>query len=300
MSSDVFPNTPHLAPPQADYVVALVDVLNQRNILTQWGAACAQGDPQWTACASAKAVEQILWVREHLIDYLTTFRNSQLPERYLDGLADEERRKYLEWTEAELSVQYFSDTCILYAPARFLNNVPALKEVFGAIIGIGSLYPLLLSKGIVIRGAVEIGPATILYESEIYGPCLAEAYQLEQEEADYPRVVVGPRVVQLIERTLQLKGSAPEEKIALRTASAIRDAIVIDDDGRHAIHYLGSRFSQAADNPHLVKGIQYVHKAYNWVCTEHERWRQARNTLLARRYARLRRYFDHFIKDWPS
>ena len=52
-----------------------------------------------------------------------------------------------------------------------------------------------VAVGVPIRGGVEVGLGVEMFEHEYYGRVLVDAYLIESTAADYPRVLVGPRLL---------------------------------------------------------------------------------------------------------
>ncbi len=84
----------------------------------------------------------------------------------------------------------FSDCVVCSAKILARNNF--MPAAFIALYA-GALALHLLSKGILVRGAITVGE---LYHSDnvVFGPALIEAYELESKLAHYPRIIVPDKV----------------------------------------------------------------------------------------------------------
>jgi hypothetical protein len=87
----------------------------------------------------------------------------------------------------------------------------------------------LSAKGILIRGGISCGNIHI-GEQEVFGPAFIDAYTLESKHANYPRIILHPK---LVEKYAVIKNSGygvyAEDDLKLTR---------IDSDGFHYIDYL--------------------------------------------------------------
>lgn len=58
-----------------------------------------------------------------------------------------------------------------------------------------------LAAGVPIRGSLDLNTAIVTSENDIYGSAALEAYRLECEVAQYPRIAVGANVVDFLRAT---------------------------------------------------------------------------------------------------
>ncbi|MFJ1269232.1 hypothetical protein ACD661_11760 [Legionella lytica] len=86
----------------------------------------------------------------------------------------------------EVQLTAFSDSLVMSMPTadliRIFSNLPKLITAF-------------LERGILIRGGIYIGK---LYHQDnvIFGPALNKAYQIESEEAIFPRILIADEVIE--------------------------------------------------------------------------------------------------------
>jgi hypothetical protein len=90
--------------------------------------------------------------------------------------------------EALYSYSAISDTIILTCSSR--------REVLGFLGALKLVFVAFLKEGLLIRGAATYG-AHFKSSHVTYSHAIARAYQLEQESAIYPRIVVDPNVVEM-------------------------------------------------------------------------------------------------------
>ena len=57
---------------------------------------------------------------------------------------------------------------------------------------------LLLDEGILLRGGITVGDVALSY-GQLFGPAVIRGYELENQVARFPRIVVGTEVLQGVE-----------------------------------------------------------------------------------------------------
>lgn len=116
-------------------------------------------------------------------------------------------------------------------PSTDGEKAAALTDVQALLGASASAWLAALADGFAIRGGVEIGPATPLGESEVYGTALAEAYYIEAKIAQAPRIVIGQRLERFLRNASQLqKHPDPDVAAAAERAGNCR-ALLREDHG---------------------------------------------------------------------
>jgi hypothetical protein len=90
-----------------------------------------------------------------------------------------------------VDVTHFSDCVLLSCPVDFAQNFTAEVQF---------LCRDLLLQGHCTRGAIVVGPHHH-NQSSVFGPAFIEAYKLERDVAKYPRIIVTPGALPLINPT---------------------------------------------------------------------------------------------------
>lgn len=278
------------------YVAGLVDVLSQRDDLMAW-ARIKTGEDADPAFLSAlqNSVGKILNVRQAVRSLVVGYGKPTEAAAQLSQIPPELREQFERFRVSKMGAQFFSDTSVAYAPLQTYEGVPLLKDVWGIVAGLGYLMLMCLSSKIAIRGAIEVGAGTNAFSGELYGPCLAVVHQLESEVAQYPRIVIGRSLHGLLRQLANNTTAVGLGQITADLARDLLDLVLMDDDGELIVDFLNPFFAEHA--PASPPDVEYTHarlveRAYEWVRSEHDRFRKSGNTKLAARYARPRRYFD--------
>ncbi|MNT21758.1 hypothetical protein D3C72_1571060 [compost metagenome] len=95
----------------------------------------------------------------------------------------------------------------------------------------------MVNRGVLVRGGMTIGKAYVGYSGRgpVFGPAVAHAYEIETNEAVYPRIVVDDRLIDELRTDPRLwrEGHNFEDEMA-----AIDELLAIGDDGTRFIDYL--------------------------------------------------------------
>ena len=136
---------------------------------------------------------------------------------------------------------------------------------------------------------MDISWGVELYPGEIYGAAVANAYELESEIAQYPRIVVGERVVEYLKTHSLNPESDIYSEFNRSLAEICLGMIAIDFDGNYILDYLGTGFKESITK---TKHDQLYKLALQFVNEQLEYWRKMNNTKLSMRYNHLSAYFQ--------
>lgn len=94
----------------------------------------------------------------------------------------------------------FSDLSVIVTPLEQAGpNTPPASQLFHQLMHlVYAQLTLIIDEGILIRGAVTIGEVVKSWR-QVFGPALIEAYRLENEEAVHPRIIVDPKIFEVLE-----------------------------------------------------------------------------------------------------
>ncbi len=274
------------------YVVGLIDLLNQGKQLDEWSSH-PHTPAEETAFKGAlkRTVGQVHMIREAFKGFVEGYSRRE-PETHAVGAAftDEQNAAYQRLTDVQLGRQNFSDTVVLYSPLALPGGGTTVLGLHGMLLGSAGVLLLGLAEAMPLRGGIEVGMAIDFFPNEIYGPVLRRAYLLEETVAQYPRVVVGPEAI----RYLQTCIAAPPGDVATewnRTMAAESLLLVApDQDGAYIVDFLSDRVRELyPDKPTYSERVM---KGHAFAKREHERFMEEGDHKLALRYARLRQYYE--------
>lgn len=107
------------------------------------------------------------------------------PEQHAASL----KRSQNSWP---LDVTHFSDSFVISTPASNVGSTRLhLQLVRALVVGF-------LRKGITVRGGMTAGRVIHEQGGALFGPAMNRAYRLESEQADWPRVLVDPEAMSVI------------------------------------------------------------------------------------------------------
>lgn len=150
-------------------------------------------------------VGQIVWILQHM-KRQAEMGNYLLPER-------------------KQKIQNFSDLIVRAMPLTPAENLT--QQVTLECWMLASIQSeLILEQGILLRGSVSVNQL-YMHENLVFGPALVRAYHLESEIAMYPRIVIDPVIMQIMNDDI-----APLDWYLIR-----------GDDGAYFIDYLAVAYS---------------------------------------------------------
>ena len=275
----------------ANYAVCFIDLLGQRVALRGQGLLAESKTEQdheqllRTLRASVGSISALQRHAEDLIDASTPRADSPLRAK----LPQEQQSAWDELQKLKLTTQRWSDGLMLFSSLGdksvkcHMNSVYRLFVLAAALcfIGLASKRPL--------RGAIEVAWGVELNPGELHGAAVSCAYELESEFADYPRIVVGPNMLQYIKLQSKNPGTEHHDQVGKALAEFCLDLIVQDADGHWMLHYLGDTYANAITGSHHD---DLYRKAKAYLLAQLEQHRNSKCTKLAFRYIHLANYFD--------
>lgn len=127
-------------------------------------------------------------------------------------------------TNSTYKVSQFSDSLVI----SYSILEPA--SVFWTLMSLLYLHIDAINHGLVIRGAITFGKL-VHDESHLFGPAMDEAYKIETEVANYPRIIVNKDLIE-IARNNPNSSNTPESEEAY-----IKSLIKLDTDGFYYVDY---------------------------------------------------------------
>jgi hypothetical protein len=268
------------------YVVCLVDVLGQKERLAGWRELPSDDGLRGPFIAAIKkSVGTVVQIREMFEDYFRAVADRKPPILFA-----QHQELWQRLNESKLNVQQFSDTCVFYAPVTISSgevSVTALQQMLGAC---SAVMLVSLAAGTPLRGAVTVGVGTELADRDLYGPVLAEAYYLENRVAEYPRIVVSRHVLEFLHSIRERREKHLYNQGMRLFADFCLSLLCDDTDGKLILDFLGKAARDASHGAGSLR--QVIDEAYAFACRESQRFADAGNGKLARRYTRLREYME--------
>jgi len=282
------PNISKYSP--ADYCISFIDLLGQRDALGGQGLL-----PTINSGSDGTVIDRML--RDTIGPTLQLQQDVEGMVKAVSGdqdlslrmsLPDEQRAIYDEMKLKRVKTQYWSDGFVRFVCLGDqeikcpLNGITEIFQFSGCfcLLGLARRHP--------VRGAIDMAWGVELPHSGLYGPVVANAYELESKVAQYPRIVVGQRVVDFLEARLSNISDDPFTMANRVWAGLCRNMLYKDVDGCWIVHYLGDAFQLTVTNTNQ----RFLHdKARAFVVEQLEQHRRSQDDKLATRYSQLLNYF---------
>lgn len=275
----------------ANYCISFMDLLGQRDGLRGQGLLPiirSEADESASRKIIRDSVGPILRLQRE-VEAIVNAAVINLDSPLRMSLPEEKRAIYDEMRLKRVKTQYWSDGFIRFVCLGEedikcpLNGITEIFQLSGYFCLLG------LALGHPVRGAIDIAWGVEFPHGGLYGPVVANAYELESEVAQYPRIVVSQRVVEFFEAHIANTSDDPFTRVNRTFAKRCLDMLTQDIDGRWTIHYLGDAFQVLVThtNHSYIQG-----KARGFVIEQLEEHRKSQNSKLAFRYSQLLNYFD--------
>ena len=151
----------------------------------------------------------------------------------------------------EIIYQSFSDCFVL--STAFGQPLPvAMMATASLLVQCGSLMPILMAARIPVRGGVEVGYGTLTDDEPpgLVGASLVKAYALESRKAEYPRILIGPELVEVVRRFAEMTPSSKDERLAAGSARYVNQLLWDEPNGTVALDYLNPLIVSMLDTEH--------------------------------------------------
>ena len=199
------------------YVVAVLDILNQKEKLASMNKLPETKKEKLLFGEQLRGTYgEVQRIRSDFDTYIDSF----LEAKKTGLLATLAKQSPVVAKSRNINIKrhYYSDTIVLYCPLAENDYSIALSSILVIISAIAHLQIKLLSQKIVFRGGIDIGIAGNFLKNEIYGNALYKAYHLENNIAQYPRVVIGGDLVEYIKNHQISRGKDFIENVKINMA----------------------------------------------------------------------------------
>ena len=175
------------------------------------------------------------------------------------------------------------------------ENCTAINGVYSAFVATSGIGLLGLSAQVTLRGGLDVGVATQIEGREIYGPALERAHFLESNLAEYPRFVIGKELFEYLHCVENQQCKTRFGEVAKSIAKFCGGMIVLDNDGRAILDFMGEKAREAAGDS---VNTEVVKSAKDFVSSQYKEYFDHENHKLSSRYFRLLRYINSRSKRW--
>ena len=234
-----------------------------------------------------KTINPIYRLQKDAADFMKSALKYECPLKR--HLPEDQQKIYDKMREVKLKTQRWSDGLVYFVSLQQGIVKCPIGGIYHLLGTVGSLCFTGFCKKQPLRGSVDISWGVELHPGEIYGAAVANAYELESKIAQYPRIVVGERVVDYLKTNLNSTQSDIYNEFNRSLAEICLDMIAIDFDGNYMLDYLGPGFKENITK--TKHDILYKH-ALQFVNDQLEYWQKKKNTKLSMRYNHLRAYFQ--------
>ncbi len=272
----------------AHYCISFVDLLGQRAEYKGEGLIPqSQNERRIFFDKIKRTINPIYHLQKDASKYMEGALNYKGALR--ETLNEEQQKLYDQMREIKLKHQRWSDGLVYFVSLQQDDVKCPIHGIYHMFGTVGSLCFFGLCRKHPIRGAVDISWGVELHPGELYGAAVANAYELESEIAQYPRIVIGERVVQYLEAFSQNPNTDIFSEQNRNLAKLCLGMIAIDIDGHHMLDYLGINFKESITRK---KHLQFFDLAFKFVSEQLSHWRENKNTKLSMRYNHLIAYFQ--------
>jgi hypothetical protein len=277
-----------------NYCVLFLDLLGQRNEFRDQGWLKPHESEEEKKAFQEKikqTIGRVLQVQTRVHRMLSGVleQNKNFPFRL--SLTPEHQAVWDEMQKTRITTQTWSDGVASYVNLGDSEIKCQMNGIFGlfGLAGAECFQGLALRQP--IRGAIDGSWGVEIRPGELYGPAVAHAYELESEVAQYPRIVVGEGVGNLLQAHISNQEKGVFADMDRTLAELCTRMLIRDVDGVLILHYLGDAFRESFTQEHhdgmYRDGLAFVTHELN-------RFKTAKDTKLAFRYGNLMHYFSNF------
>lgn len=169
-------------------------------------------------------------------NYYKSFNDQQKTSKIQKILSEE-----LKIETPHVNIQTCSDSVILNLPlVTEHSRNPMISGLLPMISACSTACFICASKGILIRGGIELGEGIQIGENEMIGKALSDAVELEKRYHE-PRIIIGPRLIKLLE---EFSSSETSEAISFQASinkdvsEAIKKVICSAEKTDYALDYI--------------------------------------------------------------
>lgn len=280
------------------HVVLFLDVLNQREAiraLEKLPSSPSEHAEYVRALKDSKG--KVEGLRKILRGFYSAYENPP-PQPLMGRLNPQQRKFFDEWKARKmpLAFQSFADTVVAFAMVKAHDGMLPVDSLYALLSAAGGVLMTCLAAGVPVRGGIDMNVALVLDGNDLYGPAALEAFRLESEVAQYPRVAVGKNVLGFLQAIRATTENDLLSQMNRELAGVCMNLISVAEDAVPFVDFLGDTFRGVVGET----GNDLFLNGFNFAKREHETFLKSGNQKLAGRYASLRRYYELNANAWSS
>ena len=280
------------------YVIGVLDILDQSRRLAEH-TNCPSDSPAHQRRLERNLRETVGTVHRFRQRFHQQFNTrDEIFEEEERKVPEDERDAYRAALAPTLVRWGLSDTYFVAVPFQpgsgHMGAMAAFASVHRLLQTITITWLTFLAERVPSRGGIELGLAAQMHERDVYGQALLAAHHLESVVAQWPRVVVGERLVAALEDTQQ--DPDPTFEGAAMFATRCRSMLMESADANMEVDLLGGGM-WSNDRHRRAFGLVFA-RAHAYVRDQLSEHQATRNTKLIGRYEKLLRYFDSRAPAW--
>ena len=270
------------------HLVAFLDILGQSTKLSDLNKLKWWKLDKETISSLQGTYGRVLKFRKIFNNFLSKFCNPSVLDNVFQELSNPDQLKiWNQFGPSRILTKGISDSLIMTLPLFLTNGLAPLKSIYGVLGACASSMLVSLNYNFAFRGAVEIGPCIFDTRSdEVYGSALNDAVRYEKD-ADWPRIIAGPALVNYLEDCTKLPTEPIVNKINASVALKCLSLITKDEFGVYFVDFLGNGFSelQKLDNTDKI-----IKDAFKFVNSQVQKF--GSDDKIGAKYIKLKMYFE--------
>jgi hypothetical protein len=286
------------------WLVAFLDLLGQQEAFLKTDYIPEHDDPA-TRREFVEQVQASVGVIRLMRRLLASFRNAvesvkgdvdEAPA--LHGFPADAIDRYRALRACRVREYRLSDGVMLACPLKpEVDHATPVLAVHEILATCAALMLVQLAAGRPIRGGLDVGTGMEV-DGELFGASLVKAYRLESKEAQHPRLVVGPGLVNYLTTCTQAPGEELEARFERSMAAACLGLLVADEDGHMIVDYAGPKARGLLLGSLDPGDVGIVPAARAFAHRSRDDFRRLGDNKLFDRYSKLVRYLDARARLW--
>lgn len=218
------------------YITAFLDLLGTSARYNRLGGIFNRSDEKEKQNIIHSVYYPLITFREIFNNFYLSFNDQQKTSKIQKTLREEQKIE-----TPHVNVQNCSDSVILNLPlVTEHSRAPMISGLLPMISACSAACFICASKGILIRGGIELGEGIQISKNEMIGKALSDAVELEKKYHQ-PRIIIGPRLLKMLDEfsSLDTPETAPFQDLINKDVSeAIKKVICRVEKTDYALDYI--------------------------------------------------------------